>query len=81
MTTEQIDAMTMALKKALIDRTNGCFVDAKRKKPRLSVGQLSSNPAGRLGSSGDLRPATRRQAPRSGDGGLARFADPWKPTH
>lgn len=34
----------------LLEVTNDCFVDAKREKPRLSVGQLWENPTGGFGS-------------------------------
>ena len=34
----------------LLEVTNGGFVDAKREKPRLSVGQLWGNPTGGFGS-------------------------------
>jgi hypothetical protein len=39
----------------LLEVTNGGFVDAKREKPRLSVGQLWGNPTGGFGSARDSR--------------------------
>jgi hypothetical protein len=38
----------------LLEVTNGGFVDAKREKPRLSVGQLWGNPTGGFGSTAEL---------------------------
>ena len=39
----------------LLEATNGGFVDAKREKPRLTVGQLWGNSTGGFGSVSDSR--------------------------
>ena len=59
----------------LLEVTNGGFVDAKREKPRLSVGQLWGNPTGGFGSGAPVR-GLRMQSfsrdPLPGDGGHPR---------
>ena len=47
----------------LLEVTNGGFVDAKREKPRLSVGQLWGNPTGGFGSNPGLDGPLSGQVP------------------